>query len=744
MKGLLAKSWLPAVSVLGLLNFLHSPLVEAEEGMWLPRQLPALSQRLQSAGLELDSAKLRQRLDAVVQLGGCSAAFVSPEGLLITNYHCAYSSIQQNSSVDRNLLKDGFLAEDRSAELPASQGALVWIGLESSDVTARILEGLEGLAGQERFARIDSRKKALVAECERPAGSRCEVSGFYGGVEYWLYRYLEIRDVRLVYAPPLSIGQFGGEIDNFMWPRQTGDFAFFRAYVSPDGQSAERNLANRPYQPTQFLTIAKQPLKDHDFVMVAGHPGNTQRYLLAAEAAQTFEWKYPRQIEAYRKWIAVIEETTQGNEALALKYAGWIAGLNNTLKFIEGARDSYRTSGLLEAKGQLETELTQWIKANAVGRSSFAAALESLRLLVDKETQGSELEFRYHMATRSTLLNAAKTLYQLARERQRPDSERQEGFQERDLDGIRRDLTRIDSRFDPLVDRALFRAFLLDYQDLPAGQRRVDLDRFFGLSPELDLEEASKAIDKRLSRLYAETKLIDQKQRLTLVDATIDQLEASQDPFLDLAKSLYEMDQVGEKLREKRAGDLQSRRSEYMKALMSFMTDRGGLVYPDANSTLRLAYGALSGNTSKDGKKNPALTVAENLVARSRPEEPFDTPARVLQLLSEKSFGKYCDAALASLPINFMATVDVTGGNSGSPTLDRHGDLVGLLFDTNYESVISDWRYVPSVSRSVHLDIRYALWILDEVENADALLRELGQEPTPRTTGPVAPSEGKK
>ena len=709
---------------------LVSTSIRAEEGMWLPDQLPDLAARLKGAGLELEAEKLRERLGAVVQLGGCTASFVSPEGLLITNYHCAYSSVQQNSSVENNLLKTGFLAKDRSAELPASAGALVWIALDSRDVSGQILEGLQGLKGHDRFAVIDSRKKDLVAACEREQGSRCEVSSFYGGIQYQLYRYLEIRDVRLVYAPPLSIGQFGGEIDNFMWPRQTGDFAFFRAYVGPDGHSAEPNKANRPYRPPAFLKVAQRPLSERDFTMVVGHPGNTQRYLLGIEAVQTFERKYPRQVEAFSKWIAVIQEATRGNEALALKYAGWIAGLNNTLKFIEGVLKSFASSGLLEAKKMSEQELSEWIAAKPERQATYGRAVEELAARVDQEKQQGELEFRYHMATRSALLNAAKTLYQLARERQKPNLERQEGFQERDLEDIRRGLTRIDSRFDPGVDRAIFRAFLLDYQQLAAGQRREDLDLFFGIAPGLDAAAAVLAVDRKLASLYSETQLTDPQLRLALVDATLDQLESSRDPFLVLARTLYDEDRRQVTRDEERAGQLHLVRSDYMKALMGFAADQKRLIYPDANSTLRVAFGTVSGNTSADGKKNPAITVAEDLLARSSDQEPFDTPVGVVRALKERKFAGYASPTLGSLPINFMATVDVTGGNSGSPTLNSRGELVGLLFDTNFESVISDWRYIPSVSRSVHLDIRYVLWILDQVEHADSLLAEMGLLPT--------------
>jgi hypothetical protein len=276
----------------------------ADEGMWQPSQMPQLAAQLKARGLQMDPAALSnlagKPLDAVISLGGCTASFVSPQGLVVTNHHCGYGAIQYNSTPERDLLASGFVAKSFADELPSDPNARVYVTQDISDVTARINDGLAaGMDGKARFDAIDARSKALVAECEKPGGLRCNVYNFNGGLQFSLIRQLEIKDVRLVYAPPEAIGKFGGDVDNFEWPRHTGDWSFLRAYVGKDGKPAAYSKDNVPYQPKSWLKVSQEPLHAGDYVMVTGYPGSTSRYRLADEVEDAIQWRYPTSVQYF-------------------------------------------------------------------------------------------------------------------------------------------------------------------------------------------------------------------------------------------------------------------------------------------------------------------------------------------------------------------------------------------------------------------------------------------------------------
>jgi peptidase S46-like protein len=699
----------------------------AEEGMWLPSQIPGITAKLETMGLEMDPHHLADLasypLGAVAKLGGCSASFVSPEGLLITNYHCAYSSIQLNSSVERNLLQKGFLARSREEELPASPNARVYVTVDFKDVTSKVLAGLEGVEGEARSDEIDERRKVMVEECEKEPGSRCYLAGFFGGVEYALVRQLELRDVRLVYAPPLGIGQYGGDVDNFTWPQQKGDFAFFRVYVGPGGKPADRSPDNQAFHPRYHLRVARAPLTENDFVMVVGYPGSTNRYRFSSEVENSFLWRYPRQVQMYETWIRVIQESVKDRPEAALKYAGTESGLNNSLKYARGMVDSFAGSNMLAKKLALEKELAAWIDQDPVRKASYGNVVEELRAAFAVERKLREPDLRYQLATRSELLSAAAQLYQLSREREKPDAERATGYRERNQEKIRQSLERLAHNFDLQVDRAVWKTFLLEYHQLPAGQRVASLDRWFKLVPGWD---AGARIDRILDGMYAETRLADKDHLLRLMKARRSDIESSRDPFLKLAVRLHEAEKAMEDRDEKRENALRVLYARYMAALVEHMKSQGQALYPDANSTLRIAFGKVQGYTTSTGIRQRPFTLAEDIVEKDTGKEPFNTPPGTLQVLRTKRFGRYYGPGLGSLPVNFLGTVDVTGGNSGAPTLNSRGELVGLLFDINYEGIISSWDYVPATTRSIHLDIRYALWLLEEIDQAHQLLAEMG------------------
>ncbi|NND60774.1 MAG: S46 family peptidase, partial [Gammaproteobacteria bacterium] len=457
--------------------------VFAAEGMWQPHQLPALGNTLRDLGLEVDPAQLNSLTEhpmaAIVGLGGCSASFVSPDGLAVTNHHCVQGSLQHNSTPERNLLELGFLAEQRSEELPGRPGSRIYVTVEVTDVTAAMLEGLDAdTDGLVRQRTLETREKSLVAECERQSGFRCNVYMFYQGLEFYLIRQLEIRDVRLVYVPPRSIGAYGGDIDNWMWPRHTGDYSFLRAYVAPDGSPAEYDQDNVPYKPEHYLAVSTDGLEDGDFAMAVGYPGRTYRHRLALEAADVSNWFYPTRKQHFEEVLAIIERETRDREDAAIKYSALVQGLNNVIKNYGGMIEGFARSGLVDRKRRAEVELRTWLADNDRQDDSLA----KLGTLVREYRDGREQRMIYDdfLRRRAALLSAAATLYRLSIETEKPDNERKIGFQDRDRDRIRERMTRLPRSYDPAVDQAMLVHHVEAYSALPADQRIAALDRWLG------------------------------------------------------------------------------------------------------------------------------------------------------------------------------------------------------------------------------------------------------------------------
>jgi len=701
----------------------------ADEGMWQPHQLPELRDRLTELGLEIDPSKLSDLLshpmNAVVSLGGCTASFVSPQGLVITNYHCAFGSIQYNSTEESNLELTGFLAREAADELPAAPGSRVLVTVDVDDVTQEMVGGLtEGLSGRARYQALEDREKSMIAECEKDAGHRCSVRAFHGGLEYYRIKQLEIRDVRLVYAPPGAIGQFGGEIDNWMWPRHTGDFAFLRAYVGPDGKPADPSDENVPYAPTHWLEVSTSGLQPGDFVMVIGYPGRTNRYRTAIEVDNAFTWYYPTRRKLLLESLAVIERETAGRPDAAIAYASRVDGLNNSIKNYQGMIDGFGRSDVLDRKQREEQALRDWVEADPARRERYLVAMERLERLIAEQQSHRERSLYYEYLVRNgALFDTARDLYRLSRERQKPDPQREPGYQERDMRRFRSRLERLDRRFDPEVDRASWREFILEYATTPVDQHVREFDAYFGIRGQ---EVNESKLNEQLAKMYRKTGLGDGATRLGWMEAPLKKFESSDDPFIRLAAKLYDSDIALEEQEKELDGSLEEARSLYMAALIEYRKSLGQSVYADANGTLRVTYGSVQGYSPRDGVTYTPFTRLEGVVEKETGADPFASPPTLLEAAAANRYGAYRDERLETVPVNFLSNVDTTGGNSGSPTLDSKARLTGLLFDGNFESIIADWDFIPSVTRSIHVDMRYVLWVMTYVDHADRLLREMG------------------
>lgn len=687
----------------------------ADEGMWLPSQTQAIGPQMRAAGLELDPATLgdlnRAPLTAIVSLGGCSAAFLSPEGLIATNHHCVFGSIQYNSSPEHNYLRDGFLAKARSDELPAAPGSRVYVIEDLRDVTADVLRGATRLAGEARNGRIETNRKALIAACEKKPNRRCDVRAYFGGKQYFLQQQLEIQDVRLVYAPAGGVGNFGGETDNWQWPRHTGDFGFYRAYVAPDGSSAPYSKDNVPYRPKAWLPIAKQGLKEGDFIMVAGFPGTTERHRTASETRFYFENYYPVQQRLLADYSDAINAATASSPDLAIRYASILKGTDNYKKKILGQLAGAESIRLIERKQADETAFRAWVDGDAARRIRWGAAVSGLDAQTADANQAALESLRRGLLDRGQLYAAAMRAYRWSLERAKPDAQRKAGYQDRDRRAVQEALTSIERRFDPGVDRVLFDKAVAEYRKLPAAAR----------NPGFDAELDRIGMDA----LYRDTKLGTTAGRLALLDMPADAFRASTDPFVQLAVAAYPNVAEREAASDARAGNLQAARSAYMDARMGYAASQGRTLYPDANGSLRFSYGKVTAK-KRDGMAWSAFTTGEGIVEKQTGRDPFNAPQATIDRIKAKDYGPYTAPELGTLPVNFLGTVDITNGNSGSSTLNARGEFVGLVFDGTIEGIISDWWFDPAITRSIHVDSRYMLWTMAKVDGAQRLLDEMG------------------
>ena len=704
-----------------------APAAQAGEGMWVPQQLPEIAGPLKEAGLKLSPQQLADLtgdpMGAVVALGGCTASFVSPEGLVVTNHHCAYGAIQLNSTPENNLIRNGFNAPTPADEVSAGPNARVFALDEITDVT-REAQAAIAAAGDDALGRtkaLEAFEKKLIAGCEADAGFRCRLYSFSGGNAYRLFKNLEIRDVRLAYAPPGSVGKFGGDIDNWMWPRHTGDFAFYRAYVGKDGKPAAYSPDNVPFKPKRWLKIADKPLGEGDFVMVAGYPGSTNRYALAAEFDNTAQWTYPTVARHYKNQIALVEAAGKKDPEVQVRYANTMASWNNTSKNYEGQLEGFKRIDAAGQKRAEEAAVLAWLKGQGAKGSAALDAHAQLIALLEQAKATRERDLTLAMFNNTAMLGAATQLYRLSIERQKPDAERESGYQDRDLTAIEGGLKQLERRYVPAMDRQLQEYWLNEYLKLPAGQRVAAVDQWLGGND-------AAAVKRALDRL-AGTKLGSTEERLKWFGADRAAFEASTDPAIQYAVAVMPTLLKLEQERKTRAGENLAARPVYLQALADYKKSQGEFVYPDANLSLRITFGNVKGYVPRDGVKYTPFTTLEGVVAKETGADPFDSPKALLDAVAAGRHGGLADERLGSVPVNFLSDLDITGGNSGSPVLDAHGRLVGLAFDGNWESVASNWVFDPTMTRMISVDQRYMRWIMQEVMPAPQLLKELGVAP---------------
>ena len=713
-----------------LLSLVLVPAIAgADEGMWMPQQFPMLGDELRELGLQIDPESFADLtafpMGAIVSLGGCSAAFVSDQGLIVTNHHCVYGSLQYNSTPENDYVEDGFYAATLADEIVASPTARVYVTSAIEDVTAEITGGLEDLGDAERAAEVEARRKRMVKECEEGQDDvRCWVRSFFEGETYLKITAMEVRDVRLVYAPARGVGNFGGEVDNWMWPRHTGDFAFYRAYVGPDGRPADPSPDNVPYRPEHHLEISTRDLDPGDLVLVAGYPGRTRRLATSTEVRDAQDWDMPASVQWRTELAQILEEQGEGDREVQLANASRIRGLDNIKKKYTGTLEAFRRDDPLTHKLEQERRLREFVASDPDRAERFEAARAEFDALLADEASTRERDAVVGwLSTASPLLAQATTLVRMSEERPKSDDDREEGYQQRDWPRVEAGVRRAQRSIHAPTDRAGLHWILRKAVALPEDQRIEAIDaalRATGAStPEARLEAF-------LDALYAGTALTSLDTRLDLFDATTDELAERDDTMLDFALALRPLT---EEIRE-RAKAAEGARLRLRPQLIGAQRDMlDGRLAPDANGTLRVAFGTVAGYEPRDAVTYAPHTTIEGILEKDTGEAPFDSPARLLEMARAERFGRYVDPDLDTLPVAFLSTVNVTNGSSGSSALNAWGEVIGLAFDMNWEGVAADWVVNEDLVRTIHVDSRYMLWVMDAVDGAHRLLEEMGLRP---------------
>jgi len=695
------------------------------EGKWTPEQVLQHDPKwLRELGLEIPPEKLWGKegaglLEAAVRIEGCSAGFISRDGLLITNHHCAFSILQQHSTPERDLITHGFLAKSRAEELPGA-GIHATLPHLRRDVTkeieAAVPAGADDLA---RFRAIERKQKEMVAECEKAEHHRCQVAAFDGGLRYVLMDSLEFPDVRLVYAPPRAVGEYGGEVDNWSWPRHTGDFALLRVYGGTDGQPAPKGEANVPYKPRHFFPVSPRGAEPDEFVMVAGYPGLTFRSYTEAEMRERAERYYPGRAELYRTWIDQMEAASKRSEAARIALADRIKGLANNEKNSRGQVAGIRSGSILERKAASEKEILAWAAKHPDQKDALAAHDELARLIAERQRTWD----RDFLLTQAKLgpkpLDLALTLARWSGEKAKPDLEREPDYQERNRERLGERLDREQKRMDPPAEADLLTDLLARFAALPEGTRVPAVESFLGGARDRE------AIRAKAADLLAGTKVTDLAERKVMFQESEEQLRARRDPLLDfgfiLDRELRDLKDRDDRFQ----GAVSRLRPRWQRAVIAHA---GTPVAPDANSTLRVAFAHVKGYSPRDGVWMRPQTTLGGVVEKHTGEEPFNAPAELLAAAPKAPASRWADPKLKDVPACFLADADTTGGNSGSPVLNGRGELVGVNFDRVWENVANDFGYNPDVARNVSVDVRYLLWMLEAVdgEAARPLLEEMG------------------
>ena len=689
----------------------------ADEGMWLLPYLQKMNiKTMKERGCKLSAEEIysvnhSSLKDAVVIFGGgCTGEIVSPEGLLFTNHHCGYASIQQLSSVEHDYLKYGFWAMSQAEELPAP-GLEVRFIRRIADVTAEVMGNVPSIASQEEYERItDENIEALEKRLgdENP-GMEILVRDFFGGNQFFAFVMEVYKDVRLVGAPPSSIGKFGGDTDNWMWPRHTGDFSIFRVYAGADNRPADYSPENRPYKAEKFLKISLDGVEENDFAMIMGFPGSTERYATSYEIDNLLKVDNPQRIFIRGERQAILWKDMIADDAIRIQYASKYARSSNYWKNSIGMSRGIEKLDVKARKEAQEASFQAWAGKNTLPQEGYIDALEKIRSAVGEMSPlGASRQYLSEAFLSAVeLLTPARSFIDMQRMEVKAEI--------KDPAAVRERLSAWYKDYSPSTDRKVARRMLTiareNMKELPSFYAEV-VDKEFGGD-----------IDACVDDLYDHSLFTSEEKVMALLDDYAPEKIAS-DPAVVMARSVMEQyKRLSEALEEPMKRYDEGHR-KYIAGLMLQQPKKAWA--PDANFTIRLTYGRVLPYSPADGIEYSYYTTLKGVMEKEDPANPqeFFVPGKLKELYAAKDFGRYANAK-GELPVAFLADCDITGGNSGSPVLNDRGALIGLAFDGNWEAMSGDIAFEPGLQRTIAVDIRYVLFIVDKFAGAGWLLDEL-------------------
>lgn len=692
------------VATAGLLTFWISSSHRPEEGMFPLNYLNETE--LKQAGLQLDAHDIFNPeaislTNALVNVGGCTGSFISNEGLIITNHHCVYGSVAKLSTPEQNLLENGFIARNKGEELQVPIPCKV---LQSyQDVSERVLQGLESTTDPIlRAQTIQDNIKAIAEEDQKANPElKIEISEMFVGRSYTLFRYIYLQDVRLVMAPPLTIGQFGGDTDNWEWPRHNGDFSLVRAYVGKDGKPAPYSEDNIPYTPQKFLKINPSGTKEGDFVFIMGYPGRTFRHESAAYLAFQEDHHLPRIQEGFKYQIDAIKRHTEGNTAEQLAYAGTVQSLENTEKNYRGKIQGLRRTDLSEQRMQEEEAMLSWCKQS--GNTRGTQTIEEIRRIWNQRSSMAPTYYNYLLMNRQSAV--LRTLNQLAQLEFKSPESFQDAETVESLLGTY-NLRNVDLERDLVTH--LLKAQQLAFPEQSTGRIKGDIDAFM-------IQKSQQGERNFFEPTYVQTLAKTPKAIL-------------KDPLYLLTRSMMlSSAEVANQWKDQET-DLQSLMPQYTQLRLEFQESLGGdnRFIPDANSTLRLTYGYVKSYSPNDGEVHYPYTTLDGMFEKANTRPDYRLPAETADRLRKENVPTlFKDPKTGKVVVGLLYNMDTTGGNSGSPILNAAGELIGVNFDRSFTATINDYAWNEQYSRSIGCDIRYVLYVLKYVSEAEHVLNEL-------------------
>ena len=710
-----------------LLSNVSFAFASVDEGMFTPDQIARLP--LAKRGLKIKPTDIYNPnggglSEAIVQLSvGCTAEFVSPEGLILTNHHCAFDALVSASTPQNDLVENGFRTDSRAGEI-AAKNYQVYMTQRVEDVTAKILRGTENLSGAELAAAIKKNTDELQASetAKAPNGSNIRIRNLNSGFFYYLYQTMEIKDVRVVYAPPRNIGVFGGDPDNFEWTRHTGDFTFLRAYTAPDGSSAEYSPNNVPFKPKKFLTMNIGGLKENDFVFVMGFPGGTTRYRESQSVEFNENANFPflaRYLQARSDALTKVGETSDEKR---IRVQSEKANLDNYRKVYFGNGIALNRNDTLTKKRAQETRFAQWVAANPQRQAKYGEVLPGLKRVSD--------EF-YPTGQRDILIRtlpAAST--PVFRQLVEAITTVQQG---KTLTATERatklaDVQKIYADREPILEREVIKFFLKEMADLPAGQKFAPAENLFNRYQGKERRAAEETFAEDIAE---RDKFNTPEKVVALYDSSFADLQKRYPNIVDFVNAFGQAKQIVTARTTKYNGEIDRLRLLYQQGMAEMSGTRP---YPDANSTQRFTYGNVKGYKPREAVSYTPFTTLKGMFEKDTGANPFDVPQKLKDLQRAQDFGRFGENG--TVPVNFLASTDIIGGNSGSPVLNAFGEQVGLVFDGNYEGLANDIFYDADYNRTISVDIRYVLFVTEKFGKAGWILNEMtlkGGAPAPRT-----------